>query len=437
MELSKHNILTKIHGDERWLLVNLLSGQADVLDSHMGEALSRGEVIDAKALWMKGYLVDPAEEQRRYRAAWLDFVDARESDEVQLFYVPTYACNFGCSYCFQDEYAPPPGGDGDAVMRAFFDYVDKTFASRRKYVTLFGGEPLLPSPAARRMVEAIVEGTRARGLDLAVVTNGFNLASYVPTLAKGRVREVQVTLDGTEPIHDARRYLKGGGATFRQVVEGVDAALAAGLSVNLRSVLDRENVEHFAELAHFAIDRGWTDHPGFKTQIGRNYELHHCQSERARLYSRVSLYEDLYRLIERDPEVMRFHKPAFSVSKFLFERGELPAPLFDACPACKTEWAFDYTGRIYPCTANVGKEGESVGTFYPEVRLDADTVETWEGRDVIGIEKCHGCSQQLACGGGCGAVSKNRDGRVDAPDCRPIKELLSLGCALYGREALG
>ncbi|MFO0647914.1 MAG: radical SAM protein [Polyangiales bacterium] len=437
MQLSKHNILTKIHGDERWLLANLLSGEADVLDPAMGERLSRGEVVDEAALAAKGYVVDPDEEQRRYRAAYLDFVEARDSDEVQLFYVPSYACNFGCSYCFQDEYAPPPGGDGDAVLQAFFRYVDATFAGRRKYVTLFGGEPLLPSPSARRTVDAIVDGTASRGLDLAVVTNGYHLASYVPTLLRGRIREVQVTLDGTEKVHDARRYLKGGGETFRRVVEGVDATLAAGLSVNLRAVLDRDNVESFGELAHFAIARGWTENPGFKTQIGRNYELHHCQSERGRLYTRLSLFEDLHRLIERDPEVLRFHKPAFSVSRFLFERGELPEPLFDACPACKTEWAFDYTGRIYPCTANVGKTGESVGTFYPAVALDASLVEPWESRDVLAIERCRGCASQLACGGGCGAVARNRDGRVDAADCRPVKELLSLGCSLYGREALG
>jgi uncharacterized protein len=449
MQPSKHNILTKIHGDERWLLANLLSGEADVLEPAIGERLSRGEISaladDAQAteLAAKGYLVDPDEEQRRYRKAYLDFLETRTTDEVQLFYAPTYACNFGCSYCFQDEYAPPPAaetadaaGPGEAALAAFFAYVDATFRDRKKYVTLFGGEPLLSSPSARRMVDAIVAGTVERGLDLAVVTNGYNLASYVPALQKGRIREVQVTLDGTEKVHDARRYLKGGGETFQRVVEGVDAALAAGLAVNLRAVLDRDNVESFGELAHFAIERGWTKHPGFKTQIGRNYELHHCQSERSRLYTRVSLYEDLHRLVERDPAILEFHKPAFSIAKFLFERGELPDPLFDACPACKTEWAFDYTGRIYPCTANVGKSGEAVGTFWPEVKLDASLVEPWEERDVLGMKSCLGCSVQLACGGGCGAVAKNRDGTVDAPDCRPVKELLSLGCSVYGKDAL-
>jgi uncharacterized protein len=432
MELSRFNILTRIRDADAYLLANLLSGQADVLGLDDGRRLERGELVHEADLVAKGYLVEPDDEERRYREAYLDFVESRESDEVQLFYVPTYACNFGCSYCYQDEYAPPPVDDPDAALTAFFEYVEETFADRRKYVTLFGGEPLLPSPSSRRVVERMVDETARRGLDLAVVTNGYHLAEYVEVLRRGRIREVQVTLDGTERVHDGRRYLKGGAATFQKVVAGVDACLAAGLPVNLRSVLDRDNVEAFAELARFAIARGWTESPLFKTQIGRNYELHHCQSERHKLYTRLSLYEDLYRLAKQSPELLRFHKPAFSVARFLFERGALPDPLFDACPACKTEWAFDYTGRIYPCTANVGKEGEAVGTFHPVRRLDADRVAPWEERDVLAIDRCKGCSVRLACGGGCGAVAKNRDGSVTAPDCRPIEELLSLGAALYG-----
>ncbi len=437
MEPSKYNILTKVHDDERYLLVNLLSGEADILEPEVGAGVASGAWPSDGEWVSKGYVVDPAEEQKRYRAAYLAFTDSRLDDEIQLFYVPSYACNFGCSYCYQDEYAPAPGGDGEAVMSAFFGHIDTTFAERRKYVTLFGGEPLLPNPATRRLVERMVEETKRRGLDLAIVTNGYSLADYVPLLANGRIRELQVTLDGSEKVHDGRRYLKGGGATFQRIVAGIDACLEAKLPVNLRTVIDKENLEGFAALAHFAIDKGWTESPYFKTQIGRNYELHHCQTSHSRIYTRLSLYEDLYQLLERDPEILRFHKPGFSVSRFLFDRGALPAPLFDSCPACKTEWAFDYTGRIYPCTANVGKTGEAVGTFYPARTLDAELTGPWQDRDVLGIDACRSCSVQLACGGGCGAVAKNETGRIDAPDCRPVGALLSLGCALYGKEALG
>ncbi len=59
----------------------------------------------------KGYVVDPVEEERLYRRKYLDFLDTRDNDEIQLFYAPSYACNFNCSYCYQDGY-----GQGGAKM---------------------------------------------------------------------------------------------------------------------------------------------------------------------------------------------------------------------------------------------------------------------------------------------------------------------------------
>ena len=72
----------------------------------------------------------------------------------------------------------------------------------------------------------------------------------------------------------------------------------------------------------------------------------------------------------------------------------------------------------------------------PERRLDDDLTEPWQERDVLAIAQCRTCNKQLACGGGCGAISKNETGSVCAPDCRPIEELLSLGSSLYGGDAL-
>ena len=196
-------------------------------------------------------------------------------------------------------------------------------------------------------------------------------------------------------------------------------------------VIDKENMNNLPELAQFAIDKGWSKSPYFKTQIGRNYELHHCQSAPDKLFSRVSLYESLYELIKQYPHIIEFYKPAYSISKFLSENGELPDPLFDSCPACKTEWAFDYTGTIYSCTATVGKADESLGTFYPEVSKKEDAINAWESRDVTAIEECKSCNLQLACGGGCGSVAKNRTGNACTSDCRPVKDLISLGIASY------
>lgn len=431
MQLSKYNMLAPIEGSDESVIVNLLSGNADVLDANQARELATGSTLDDPELIEKGYLVDAAEEAGRYRRAYLDFIEDRDRDEMQLFYVPNYACNFNCSYCYQHSYESPKAGQQDEVMAAFFAYVDRSFVGRRKYVTLFGGEPLLPTEGSARALDGLIAGTLERHLNLAIVTNGYHLERYIDAIARGRIREIQVTLDGPQAIHDGRRHLASGQPTFDSIVKGVDAALARGLAVNLRTVIDRENLDAYVELAHFAIGKGWTQHPRFKTQIGRNYELHECQVERNKLYTRLELFKDIFKLARKHPELLRFHRPAFSISRYLFDQGKLPSPLFDACPATKTEWAFDYTGHIYSCTATVGKTSESLGTFYPEVHLDADKICEWEERDVLAIEQCRTCNLQLACGGGCGSVAKNRAGTVNAPDCRPISELLSLGVALY------
>ena len=429
---SRFNIVAPLAGSDDFYVVNLLSGRADLIDAVEARELQAGDRSAYGAdLIERGYVVDPEVEERAYRQAYLDFVESRETDELQLFYVPSYACNFDCSYCYQKSYEPPDAGEQAAVIQAFFAYVDANFAGRHQYITLFGGEPLLPNASSREVVERMTSGTRDRGLDLAVVTNGYHLVSYIDTLAQGRIRELQVTLDGPRAVHDGRRHLATGAGTFDAIVAGIDAALGAGMPVNLRTVMDRDNLPSYVALARFAIERGWTTQPGFKTQVGRNYELHECQVGRERLYSRLELHQDLYRLAKQHPELLEFHRPNFSIARHLADHGRLPGPLFDACPATKTEWAFDGTGHIYGCTATVGRREESLGTFYPDVQRSESAIEPWEDRDVLSIPQCRSCSVQLACGGGCGSVAKNQRGTVAAADCRPISELLSLGLDLY------
>ena len=434
MQLSKHNIISGIKDSDSYFIINPLSRNADIIDSETLKMINDGSYPDNEELRAKAYLVDPQEEEKRFRAAYLDFLDSRDEDEIQIFYVPTYACNFSCSYCYQEGYGNEKISEPEEVIDAFFRYVDSEFAGKRKYITVFGGEPLLPDTNTRKKIEHIINSANQRGFSLAFVSNGYSLKEYVPLLKTASIREVQVTLDGPEEIHNSRRMLKGGDGTFSRIVEGINAALEAGLAVNLRAVIDKDNLKHLPELAAFAKEQGWTGSSLFKTQLGRNYELHYCQADQKRLYDRLSMYEDLYSLIIENPVIMDFHRPAYSVSRFLFDNGEMPDPLFDSCPGCKTEWAFDYNGNIFSCTATVGKPGEALGSFYPEKTLKQDIVDTWQERDITSIPECRNCSLSLACGGGCASVAQNSSGTVASPDCRPVKELLSLGIGLYFNE---
>ncbi len=437
MIYSKHNIFSRINESENYFIVNLLNGSADILNPDEGSILQDfldGNDLPAEyreSLISQGYLVDEKDEERLYRSKYLDFIDTRDEDEIQLFFVPNYSCNFACTYCYQDEYTTTKQGLTFEVIDAFFKYVNIEFAGRKKYLTVFGGEPLLNSPKQKEMISYLLKLANDSKLEVCFVTNGYSLVYYIEILKTASIREIQVTLDGKGSVHNKRRFLKGGGATFDKIVDGIDACLQNELSVNLRMVIDKENISGLPEIAQFAITKGWTKSEFFKTQLGRNYELHHCQATSEKLFSRISLYETIYGQVNQHPYILEFYKPAYSISKFLAENGELPDPLFDACPACKTEWAFDYTGQIFSCTATVGKEDESLGTFFPEVSRKEKMINAWENRDVTSIPECSTCSMQLACGGGCGSVAKNRTGNVCSTDCRPVKELLELGFSAY------
>ncbi len=431
MVKSNHNLFVAIPGRDGYLIANPLYGTADLISSGEASEYEAGVFSDETSWASRGYLVDPEAEEARYKEAYLDFIKEQEEDEIQIFFVPTYACNFGCDYCYQDQYANADAEERDRVQDAFFSYIDKAFVGRRKYLTLFGGEPLLPGESARRSIEGFLAAAAARGLETAVVTNGYHVDKYIDLLGQSAIREVQVTLDGVGEAHDRRRPLKGGGGTFDQIVRGVDLLLERQIPVNLRMVLDRENIGELPRLAAFADARGWTGHPKLKTQIGRNYELHHCSRMPDKLYTRLELYRDIADQIRQHPEILEFHAPAFHFAKHLRDTGEMPPPNFDACPGAKSEWAFDYTGRIYSCTATVGKVDEALGTFYPEVALDEEAVFAWQDRNVPAVPECRACEARLVCGAGCASLAKNTTGRLDAPDCRPVAALAALGVSLY------
>jgi uncharacterized protein len=448
MQLSRHAILAEVPGRDEVLLVQPLSGQAALLPRADAAALSAlpGALpasLPEDALRQAGFLVETlAEDQALLDGALATWRAEAALTPTQLVVVPSFGCNLACTYCYQELFDPAGAGlMAPEAVDAFFAYVDQHHLGGplRPYLTLFGGEPLRDTPAHRDRIGRFLEGARRRDMKVAVVTNGHDLGAFVPMLAAGPVKEVQVTLDGPRSLHDARRPHKDGSGTFDRIVAGVDALLAAGVPVNLRVVADQSNLPLLPELAAFAAARGWLDLPAsrFKTQIGRNYELFGCASrqDRGALFDRVELWARYLELCETHPELRRFHRPRFHGLGHLADTGELPPPNFDACPATKTEWAFSPDGGIYGCTATVGHPAHRLGAFFPEVARDEAAMARWSGRSTLSVPGCQGCALAPVCGGGCGAVAWNRTGSAAETDCRPVRELYGLGARFYGLGA--
>jgi uncharacterized protein len=448
MKVSRWTIAAPVPGRDTTLLIQPLSGEAALLSSAQAAALSAGpkrplpEGLDEEDLRQMRILVDGDDDERMLADAKAAFAVEMERTPTQLIAVPSLGCNLACTYCYQESFASTPGLVEPAVIDAFFSFIDRFHGSDEPspYITLFGGEPLVDTPAHRDRVGRYLTGARARGLEVAVVTNGYDLAAFADLLAQGPLREVQVTLDGPRDVHDARRPHGNGGATFERIVRGIDALVAAKLPVNLRVVVDRANLPSLPELARFAEGKGWLDlgEDRFKTQVGRNYELFGCAAGQRRddLYERAELWTAYVELAEREPVLRRFYRPRFFGIGHLAATGELPAPNFDGCPATKKEWAFGPDGNLYGCTATVGNPRYRLGCFHPTIELDEAAIAQWRGRSTLHMAECAGCNLAPLCGGGCGAIAAARTGSPGKPDCRPVRELLGLGARFYGLDQL-
>lgn len=446
MIIAKNNITVKLRDSHDYAIFNPLSGSFDVMDEQDRLSLEKSgsganvapEFSDY--LLERGYVYQSTEdEQNAIAKASEAFLKETADSQVQLMLIPTYGCNLACVYCYEHGVAAEHKVITKEAVDAFFNYARKNFSDYKikPYITLFGGEPLVNSPAQRTIIDYIIDRCAEEGYEVAAVTNGYDFPDFVDILKKAHVKEMQFTLDGCRDIHDQRRATANGKGTFDKVIAGIAAAVEAGFPVNLRTVVDLENIEDLVNLAEFLDAKGWLDLPPtlFKTQIGRNYELFSCYSKPQYLMSQVQLWAEYAKLSKLYPILAKFHRPDFYAIRHLVDTGELPIASFDTCPACKTEWVFDLNGEIYGCTASCGRQEYLLGTYYPEVRLNQERITRWQSRSVQTIDKCRDCKYDVICGGGCGVVAANKHNCDPlSPDCRPIQELSEIGINYYINE---
>lgn len=173
----------------------------------------------------------------------------RKIDYVRLSV--TDRCDFRCTYCMAEDMTFLPRKD--VLSLEELERVARVFVAlgvRKLRVT--GGEPLV-----RRGVDTLfanlggLEGLR----ELAITTNGSQLAQRADSLRASGVTSINISLDTLDP--DKFRAITRTG-TLEKVIAGIDAAVNAGFDrIRINAViLSGQNDDEVIELTRFAIDRG-------------------------------------------------------------------------------------------------------------------------------------------------------------------------------------
>ena len=165
----------------------------------------------------------------------------------------TDRCDFRCTYCMSEDMAFLPRRELltlEELDRLCSAFVRQGVAKLR----ITGGEPLV-----RRDVMTFFRamgrhlGTGALR-ELTLTTNGSQLARFAGELFEAGVRRVNVSLDTLDPDRFRRLTRRG---DLAQVLRGIEAARAAGLSVKINAVALRgETEEELFDLVAWAAREG-------------------------------------------------------------------------------------------------------------------------------------------------------------------------------------
>jgi MoaA/NifB/PqqE/SkfB family radical SAM enzyme len=148
----------------------------------------------------------------------------------------TDRCNFRCEYCRLPQMNRP-----EMSTAEWHRAIDELADAGMMRVSLMGGEPLV-----RKDIGELVDHLKARGVNVAMNTNGWFFAQRMDVVSK--LDLVCITLDGPKAHNDRQRHL---GAHDR-VLDAIDLAKGAGVKVITMTVMTGgapETLDYVLEVA--------------------------------------------------------------------------------------------------------------------------------------------------------------------------------------------
>jgi len=165
----------------------------------------------------------------------------------------TDRCDLRCIYCMNERMRFLPRAE--LLTLEELDHLCAAFVARGvRRLRFTGGEPLVRK-GFLDLLHEVGRHLNGGGLDeITVTTNGVQLAEFAEPLAHAGVKRVNVSVDSLDRATFARIARRD---RLPQVLEGIDAAIQAGLRVKINTVaLKHDNAHEIPDLIKWAHAHG-------------------------------------------------------------------------------------------------------------------------------------------------------------------------------------
>ena len=150
----------------------------------------------------------------------------------------TDRCNFRCDYCmprehFDSEYEFLPK-EKIISYEEIILIIKSALPLGLKKIRITGGEPLIRKDISKliKMIRQLDEH-----IDIAMTTNGVLLRKNIQLLKKSGLNRVTVSLDSVD--NDLFREITDSNFEVKDVLDGIEAAIEAGIEVKINTVIKR------------------------------------------------------------------------------------------------------------------------------------------------------------------------------------------------------